>query len=353
MSHIIRKSNMELLRIISMALVVALHLNGAWTYVDGYGNFDFASLRGFGLMLYQSVAIVAVNCFILISGFFGIKASKKGFLALLSYIIFYALICYTIGIISGATSLSVRTLLYYFYNFDTHLWFVNTYILLYILSFFLNKGINTLTNRQLSFATFGLIFLDVFYGWLSNGDLGFTSFSINHMICIYLIGRLLSRFEQEIATMSNKLKLITFSIYIFCTLATALSTLKFAYDSPMAYNSPFVIGASVSLFMLFMTLKFQSKAINLIAGSAFGVYLLHHSTYIWWDFLNFSYTMMDYLGEWGYNFFYIPIVIISLFLISFIINQLRIKIATPLINLATKAVNRIEDTFCRIFKIND
>ncbi|MBR5898016.1 MAG: hypothetical protein IKZ14_00935 [Muribaculaceae bacterium] len=48
-----------------------------------------------------------------------------------------------------------------------------------------------------------------------------------------------------------------------------------------AYNSPFVIIASVAFFMCFTTFTLQSTAINMLSASAFAVYLLHKNPYIW------------------------------------------------------------------------
>ena len=343
---------MELLRIISMAMVVAIHLNGAWTYVDGYGNFDFTSLRGFGIMLYQAFMIVAVNCFILISGFFGIKASKRGLLNILSYIIFYALICYTTGVFIGSVEFSFGSLIECLYKFDSHLWFVKTYLLLYILSFFINKGVETLNTKQLSFATIGLLFLDIYYGWVNNGDFGFNHLSINHMTTIYFIGRLLARLNNRISQISTATKSALLGSYILCCIATALMTAKYAYEFPMSYNSPFILGASVSLFMFFMTLNFQNKAVNFIAGSAFGVYLLHHSSHIWGNILHRSCSMMNYFGEWGYNFIYIPLIIIILFCSALFIDYFRKRITLPIVNFVLIGINNIENSICNILKID-
>lgn len=88
---------MELLRIVAMAMVVIIHLNGKWTY-NGM-TFDFASAKGMSLMLLQSFVIVAVNCFVLISGYFSIRATKRGMWNYISWVCFYPVILY--GVCTG------------------------------------------------------------------------------------------------------------------------------------------------------------------------------------------------------------------------------------------------------------
>ena len=63
----IRNSNIELLRIILMIFVITLHYNGmcghALEYCLGGVNFYFTRLT-------ESICICAVNCFMIISGYF-------------------------------------------------------------------------------------------------------------------------------------------------------------------------------------------------------------------------------------------------------------------------------------------
>ena len=74
----VRQSNFELLRIIAMFMVLILHADfGALGQPDKAEimNFPFAAtLR----VILEMASIVAVNVFVLISGWFGIRHSIKG-----------------------------------------------------------------------------------------------------------------------------------------------------------------------------------------------------------------------------------------------------------------------------------
>ena len=84
-----RDSNIELLRILSMLLVLGLHVNylalGKVTITDVASD-PFVSLMKMEL---ESLCIVCVNLYVLISGYFGIKIKKKSLFSLLFTILFF------------------------------------------------------------------------------------------------------------------------------------------------------------------------------------------------------------------------------------------------------------------------
>ena len=64
-----RNSNIELLRIILMFMVILLHFNNS----EMGGAFNYAEnkpLNSFILYFLESLSICAVNCFMIISGYF-------------------------------------------------------------------------------------------------------------------------------------------------------------------------------------------------------------------------------------------------------------------------------------------
>lgn len=83
-----RLSNFELLRLISMFMVLIVHSNfqalGTPTSTDLLQTPTISTLR----IILQSLTLVCVNIFILISGWFGIRFSYKGTLQLLFQTLF-------------------------------------------------------------------------------------------------------------------------------------------------------------------------------------------------------------------------------------------------------------------------
>ena len=51
-------------------------------------------------------------------------------------------------------------------------------------------------------------------------------------------------------------------------------------SNALVYSNPFVVIQSVAYFLIFDTLKLQSKFINKIAGTVIGVYLIHDNSLV-------------------------------------------------------------------------
>ena len=87
-----RKSNIELLRIISMILIVLVHSN-YFLFGPVIGEeIEQDSFRSFGRILFEQLCIVGVNVFVLISGYFAIRPTKGKFFNLMFQIFFGVLI---------------------------------------------------------------------------------------------------------------------------------------------------------------------------------------------------------------------------------------------------------------------
>ena len=56
--------------------------------------------------------------------------------------------------------------------------------------------------------------------------------------------------------------------------------------SVYAYNSPFLMVASVGCLCMFLNMEIRSKAINFVAMSTFGVYLIHCNPYVWDEWID-------------------------------------------------------------------
>lgn len=145
----LRQSNIELLRIVCMLFVLALHANfkafGRPNAVEISEHFVFSSLR----YLAESLCIVAVDTFVLISGWFGIKTTMQGGLSFLFRCFFIGFIClFASCIIKGPQEFSIDIL--FLRNIDSY-WFVYSYLGLYIFSPVLNAFVNTASKRTVAF----------------------------------------------------------------------------------------------------------------------------------------------------------------------------------------------------------
>lgn len=84
-----RASNFELLRNVAMFMVLILHANfvalGKPSYDDFYQSMSTTFFRWF----IEAISLSCINAFILISGWFGIKASLRGTLKFIYQILFF------------------------------------------------------------------------------------------------------------------------------------------------------------------------------------------------------------------------------------------------------------------------
>ena len=77
-----RDSNIELLRLVCMLFILLHHF-----IVHGS---EFVTAPSVWLTIMNSFLVIAVDCFVLISGYFGIKAKWKGFIHLYVLCAFYS-----------------------------------------------------------------------------------------------------------------------------------------------------------------------------------------------------------------------------------------------------------------------
>ena len=89
----IRNSNIELLRILCMLMVVILHFNNNGANTGIVNMPELLTTRLTWGFLVESFCIVAVNCFVLVSGYFGIKLKWRSVLK------FY-LQCFLVGLVA-------------------------------------------------------------------------------------------------------------------------------------------------------------------------------------------------------------------------------------------------------------
>ena len=134
-----RMANLELLRCIAMMLVIVLHFLGKGGLLADLTG-EKLGTAGTVAWLLESFAIVAVNVYMLISGYFLCTSSFKlsRLLQLLLQVFFYSTIFGMLGVLTGVmTGVSFDThylLTLLFPVSMEHYWFMTAYVFLYLLS---------------------------------------------------------------------------------------------------------------------------------------------------------------------------------------------------------------------------
>ena len=109
----VRESGIELLRIITMILIIAHHyvVNSGLTLEGGSICNNPTSWKTIFLMIFGAWGKTGINCFVLITGYFMCKSniSFKKFVKLYLEVVFYNLVIYMIFLLSGYESFSFVT----------------------------------------------------------------------------------------------------------------------------------------------------------------------------------------------------------------------------------------------------
>lgn len=190
----LRDSNFELLRLICMFYIILHHFIVHGLKTAGYfgDDIDVSSL------FFNSFFLIAVNCFVLISGYFGIKFSWKSFVHLYITCVFYIL-GFTILTFIYKDSFSIKELLISFLPFShSPYWFINSYIYLFLLSPILNKAINNFTKREFILALFILALLSFYFGFFWQGSINSNGCNFMNFIFLYFIARFIALHTKNV-----------------------------------------------------------------------------------------------------------------------------------------------------------
>ena len=273
----IRQSNMELLRIVSMIMVVLVHVDGASLGLPAPGG-DLLGLgaRDVWRLAVESAAIIGVNCFTMISGYFGIRLRLRSVCSYLFECAFYSVGIFTLVWIAFPTRFSaVEWLESWLVLTHTDLWYVPAYFGLMILSPLLNAGFDALSRRMASAVLLAFIVFNVWCGRGWGAQFNPSGYTLVQLIMVYLMGRYVALHGLPVGRRGAAV------LYLVSVAAVFVSAVYMEPIRAFAYNSPAVLAATVGCFLWFGSLHFQSRAVNYIARSSFAVYLIHKSPLVW------------------------------------------------------------------------
>lgn len=323
-----RLSNLELLRIVSMMMVLAVHIDGASLgFPDLKGNASLATSRDAWILTVEAFTIIGVNCFTLISGYFGIKFRWKSIGAYLFQCVFYSVGIYTLASLLTPLEFSwTKWVESWMVLTHTDLWYVPAYFFLMLLAPFINAGFSALTKTQTLTLTLLFLLFNVWAGWWWGGAFNPTGYTVVQLVLMYMIGRCIALFFKNDGTDPAPLRadnnFLLLGLYIILSLLTAL----YATWNPakaFAYNSPFVIAESVVFFLIFTNLRFRSPFINYAAKSAFAVYLIHKAPLVWGNIMRPGVIKLWNSTTLGQFSFYAFVAIIVIYAICMVADFVR------------------------------
>lgn len=325
MSHIImrggvkRNSNIELLRIISMLLVLLIHFTSVHLMPSPETLSTDAANNILNLGL-RSISFVCVNCFILISGYFGIRWKIRSFSNLIFQILFWLAVGVTFAKIIGIQydgSIFSACL-----SMINGRWFIPAYISLYVVAPLLNAFIEKSSTKQLlKYIVIFYIFSTIYGYFMFSAEFN-EGMSLISLIGIYLTGAYLHREDKLFAKLNSWSWL---GLYFTCALlliVTSIVLFKLNISSLIfGYLNPLIILQSVFLFMFFERLKIgKHRWINFIAASAFAVYLFHFHPMVYGKYQETCRLLIDETTAW----LTVPLFFIAIFAFCVIVDHIRI-----------------------------
>lgn len=272
----LRCSNIELLRIVAMFLVLVAHADFYSLGIPTMQEMQSVPIPSYTRLFIEALSIVCVNVFVLISGWFGIKASTKGLMNFGFQCLFFLAGIYSVCVLTGLDTLSIAgvasTLC-----IGSSGWFIKAYVCLYILAPVLNAFINTACKRQVQIVLIAFFVFQTIYGWTRSTRFFVGGYSAISFVGLYLLGRYLRVYLQSrCRALSPRVWL---SLYLLCAVLTTTIEIVVAPFSGHFFSlvSPLVIVGAVALLLAFANMKIRnSRLINRVAASSFAVYLLHN-----------------------------------------------------------------------------
>lgn len=329
-----RQSNIELLRIVSMLFIVLEH-------ILIMGTDFFANSVGNQLMVANTIigfTYVGVNCFILITGYFGADFSWKRLLSIYLICAFYEFVGFAIAYSNGDVGVSATALSCIIFPLShSNVWFIRCYVILLLLLPIINAGLNNLDKKGYLYVLLLLTILNLYFGWFHkqpnfNGD----GYNASQMVYMYVIGRYLNRYIDWQKMMAYRGYVFVAWLFLSALWGVIQNINNYVHTVPhwngWAYNNPVLLASSIALFMVFSSMEIKSsRVINTLAAGMFSVLLIHLNRY-----------MGKYLYDGVRSLIYSPILSQSIWLqiVALILVAIMVLVGVAVIDMPRAKVHK-------------
>lgn len=299
-----RMANLELLRCIAMMMIIVLHYLGKGRLLPDLTE-EQMGLQGMIAWLLESFCIVAVNVYMMISGYFlccsSFKLSRllQLWLQVWMYSVGIGLFSMVTGIMPKG-AMDIHDFLELLFPISMgHYWFMTAYVFLYLLLPLIGMGIRRMKKEQLQLTLFLLLGVfclikSILPARLEQDAMGYDCL---WYLCVFVTAAYIRRFGAPFLNKSSR----AVALYVLgCLgiLAEALLLrgmylkkgsfgliLKISFE----YNHLLPFLAAVGLFCLFLKLRVSGSFARLVVSVApytLGVYLLHENIGLRYEWQN-------------------------------------------------------------------
>ncbi len=348
-----RNSNLELFRIIVMLFIIVHHyvVNSGLleTILEKssylWSDYFLVAISGFGK--------IGINCFVMITGYFMCTSSISGkkYFKLLFEIMFYKIAIYAVFYVLGYETLSGGALLRTFLPFVTLKdGFSECFLVFYLLIPFLNILVNNMDRRKHFLLMLLLLCVYSAFSFLPWFEISYNY--ITWFAVLYIIASFLRKHPVALLEKKTACGLITLGLFVLCMLSVVASmylhmgsndysvVYKYVADSP----KPLAVLFSIFAFSFFKNVNVkQSKFINTVSATTFGVLLIHSNsdamrTWLWGDLLR-----VNEMYSHSLNLLYVLGCCVAVFIVCSVIDIGRIYLVeAPAIKLYDKVYNKFK-----------
>ena len=312
-SHGIRDSRYELIRIVSMLLIVASHCV-KWTLGDNYafleGPHGFNYFFAFVTVMFGNVG---TYLFIILTCWFSVdKVSFKAdrLLRTVWQTWTTSILCLIITFILRFRTISLKNAISEMITpFDNQYWFVTVFCVFILVLPMLQTLVQKMDDSRLRFTCLILLILCPFRGILKAEIFG----QIGDFFTVFFVVAYLKRHPDNWIEKHNKLGLALFVLFVFLCLIAGEVLPEYLFGKHMNGGSGslyvkiirklrlrtiFQLWGAICSFYAFTHIHLKpSRLINTIAKPAFGVYLWHYNVllrdWIWVDALHANYLYQE------------------------------------------------------------
>lgn len=285
----------DALRCIATLFVLTLHT------VNRGGVLEASSgLNRLVILLVDIIALCAVNCYALVSGYVGYSTKKKigrysRWFELWLQIVFFNVLFCVVEIIVFKTAVGMRAGVKCFLPLTCNeYWYFTAYSVVFILMPYLNAIVANISKQ--AYVIFLLIVFFVFSVYSTATSPFIDLFHLNggYSFCwlsmMYIVGAGIKRHGVPLRINRHKKRVFFcyvlangFALIMIQMGFTLIPSKRFIIMSLLNYNSPFIFVNALLLLLLLVDVKFGKKSravIRFLAPVAFGVYLIQENPYV-------------------------------------------------------------------------
>lgn len=350
-----RLYGLDILRILSMILITIIHFI-AYSLIMFDEN--ITTTNHIIMSLFYSVTVVAVNVFVLITGYFQCdrKVNYKRLFTLWFDVIIVSLLLFVIMVIVKGGQFNIMQLVKTIFPVLTgHWWFLSAYIVLCIACPLLNALINVLNQKtHLAVCVGGFLIFCVFY--VSNPFITSTTYiassrGVLWFFYLYIVAAYFKKYQFEV---KRVWLLITGLVsYGLIVVLIYFNVLQIYQAELTASNSPLAFVLTVCVFLLFksMTIKntVSQKIVSLLSESAFFVYIIQeHEMVRYWYWERFD--IPSHVSNW-----YLPLILLASVLLLWpiaILFSRALKLIDPLKDVLYNKLLKLSNSVISRFRNN-